>query len=132
MYCLCELFIIFVVICLHHNAFANESEKCDCEHFTFVQSPKINGRHYYISPNKHIFWWNKKEKSTFVHSYARGRFTSNMDVKDTFQCMSSFGKWTILWDGDGEVANCLAENMTCIAKKAEKGNTHFKGDCTVN
>ena len=74
----------------------------------------------------------KKKARLFICSYARGRFTSNMDVKDTFQCMSSFGKWTILWDGDGEVANCLAENMTCIAKKAEKGNTHFKGDCTVN
>ena len=94
--CTLELFIVFVVICVHYKAFANETEKCDCEQFTFVQSPKINGRFYYNSPNKHIFWWNKKEHSMFVHSYAGGGFTSNGDVKDTFHCMSSFGRWTIL------------------------------------
>ena len=80
--CTLELFIVFVVICVHYKAFANETEKCDCEQFTFVQSPKINGRFYYNSPNKHIFWWNKKEHSMFVHSYAGGGFTSNGDVKD--------------------------------------------------
>ena len=121
--------IISFTLCLCAYAFANEVEKqCECESFTLDRSKKINGRDYYRSTN-HIFWWSTIEEIINVHSYApSGSLTPINGVRESFNCISSYGNWTILWEGDDVVSKCSTENIKCSAMKGEKDNKQFKGN----
>ena len=117
--------IFFFILQLCAYAFANEVEQqCECEKFTHEGSRKINGRDYYRSAN-HIFWWNMIEKKINIHSYAPSGPING--VRNSFNCISSYANWTILWEGDDVVSKCSKENKKCSAMKGEKDNKKFEG-----
>ena len=116
-----EIFLIFVIICLHCYTLAFEKGICDIIQISVFDSEDhksrmfgynftkqssnntINGRPFYYSLNQEIIWWNNKEDSwmgqVFVEQDVNDfvpifQINENLDSLD----FSNGKNWTLLWN----------------------------------